>query len=73
VENDDSYVGFICLRMNRRGPWTKKEQDDLLQWAAEGISVERIAVRLKRTVMAVQVRLGILRNMQQQESTPKQL
>ena len=59
--------------MNRRRSWTKKEQDDLLQWAAEGISVERIAVRLKRTVMAVQVRLGILRNMQQQESTPKQL
>jgi len=47
--------------MNRRRPWTEKEQKDLLQWADEGISLERIAVRLNRTVMAVQNRLYALR------------
>jgi hypothetical protein len=47
--------------MNRRRPWTDKEQQDLLQWADEGISLERIAVRLNRTVMAVQNRLYALK------------
>ncbi len=47
--------------MNRRRPWTEKEQNDLLQWADSGISLERIAVRLNRTVMAVQNRLYALK------------
>jgi hypothetical protein len=47
--------------MNRRRPWTEKEQHDLLQWADAGISLERIAVRLNRTVMAVQNRLYALK------------
>ena len=47
--------------MNRRRPWTEKEQNDLLQWADAGISIERIAVRLNRTVMAVQNRLYALK------------
>ena len=47
--------------MNRRRPWTEKEQQDLLQWTANGISLERIAVRLNRTVMAVQNRLYALK------------
>ena len=47
--------------MNRRRPWTDQEQHDLLQWADEGISLERIAVRLNRTVMAVQNRLYALK------------
>ena len=47
--------------MNRRRPWTEKEEQDLLQWADAGISLERIAVRLNRTVMAVQNRLYALR------------
>ena len=63
--------------MNRRRPWTEKEQHDLLQWAAQGISIERIAVRLNRTVMAVQNRLYALKGKAQpapvqadQEQTP---
>jgi DNA-binding CsgD family transcriptional regulator len=47
--------------MNRRRPWTDQEQHDLLQWADQGISLERIAVRLNRTVMAVQNRLYALK------------
>lgn len=47
--------------MNRRRPWTEKEQQDLLRWTHEGISLERIAVRLNRTVMAVQNRLYALK------------
>jgi DNA-binding CsgD family transcriptional regulator len=47
--------------MNRRRPWTDQEQHDLLKWADEGISLERIAVRLNRTVMAVQNRLYALK------------
>ncbi len=47
--------------MNRRRPWTEKEQHDLLRWTDEGISLERIAVRLNRTVMAVQNRLYALK------------
>ena len=47
--------------MNRRRPWTEKEQQDLLRWTDEGISLERIAVRLNRTVMAVQNRLYALK------------
>ncbi len=47
--------------MNRRRPWTEKEQQDLLKWTDEGISLERVAVRLNRTVMAVQNRLYELR------------
>jgi DNA-binding CsgD family transcriptional regulator len=47
--------------MNRRRPWTDKEQHDLLRWTDEGISLERIAVRLNRTVMAVQNRLYALK------------
>jgi hypothetical protein len=47
--------------MNRRRPWTEKEQQDLLQWSGDGISLERIAVRLNRTVMAVQNRLYALK------------
>jgi|EndMetStandDraft_8_1072994.scaffolds.fasta_scaffold479757_1 hypothetical protein len=58
--------------MNRRRPWTEKEQHDLLQWAAQGISIERIAVRLNRTVMAVQNRLYALKGKAQegQEAQP---
>ena len=47
--------------MNRRRPWTEKEQHDLLHWTGEGISLERVAVRLNRTVMAVQNRLYALK------------
>jgi hypothetical protein len=47
--------------MNRRRPWTEKEQHDLLRWTDEGISLERVAVRLNRTVMAVQNRLYALK------------
>ena len=47
--------------MNRRRPWTEKEQHDLLQWTHNGISLERVAVRLNRTVMAVQNRLYALK------------
>jgi hypothetical protein len=47
--------------MNRRRPWTEKEQQDLLRWIDEGISLERVAVRLNRTVMAVQNRLYALK------------
>ena len=47
--------------MNRRRPWTEKEQQDLLRWTDEGISLERVAVRLNRTVMAVQNRLYALK------------
>ena len=63
--------------MNRRRPWTEKEQHDLLRWTDEGISLERIAVRLNRTVMAVQNRLYALKGkakpetaQPEQEQTP---
>ena len=54
--------------MNRRRPWKDKEQQDLLQWTDEGISLERIAVRLNRTVMAVQNRLYALKGKAKPES-----
>jgi DNA-binding CsgD family transcriptional regulator len=54
--------------MNRRRPWTEKEQHDLLRWTDEGISLERIAVRLNRTVMAVQNRLYALKASMKPES-----
>jgi len=43
--------------MKLRRPWTEKEESDLLKWRSDGVSVAIIAVRLKRTVMAVQNRL----------------
>ena len=55
--------------MNRRRPWTEKEQHDLLRWTDEGISLERIAVRLNRTVMAVQNRLYALKGKAKPEQT----
>lgn len=59
--------------MNRRRPWTEKEQHDLLQWASQGISLERIAVRLNRTVMAVQNRLYALKaGTKPQQEQPEQ-
>ena len=57
-----------CGRMNRRRPWTEKEQHDVLQWTDEGISLERIAVRLNRTVMAVQNRLYALKGKAQPDA-----
>ncbi len=59
--------------MNRRRPWTEKEQHDLLRWTDEGISLERIAVRLNRTVMAVQNRLYALKaSAKPQQEQPEQ-
>jgi hypothetical protein len=55
--------------MNRRRPWTDQEQHDLLRWADEGISLERIAVRLNRTVMAVQNRLYALKGKAKPDQT----
>ena len=59
--------------MNRRRPWTEKEQHDLLRWTDEGISLERIAVRLNRTVMAVQNRLYALKGKAKPEPEPGQV
>ena len=42
--------------MNRKRPWTEDEEANLLKWLSEGTSVFVIAVRLKRSVMAVQNR-----------------
>ena len=42
--------------MNRRRPWTEDEEANLLKWLSEGTSIFVIAVRLKRSVMAVQNR-----------------
>jgi DNA-binding CsgD family transcriptional regulator len=50
--------------MNRRRPWTRQEESDLLKWLSDGVSLAVIAVRLKRTVMAVQNRLTMLRKRQ---------
>ena len=59
--------------MNRRRPWTEKEQHDLLRWTDEGISLERVAVRLNRTVMAVQNRLYALKaGAKPQQEPPEQ-
>jgi hypothetical protein len=57
--------------MNRRRPWTEKEQHDLLRWTDEGISLERMAVRLNRTVMAVQNRLYALKGKAKPDSESK--
>ena len=43
--------------MKLRRPWTEKEESDLLKWRSDGVSIAIIAVRLKRTAMAVQNRL----------------
>jgi len=42
--------------MNLKRPWTEDEEANLLKWVSEGVSVFVIAVRLKRSVMAVQNR-----------------
>jgi hypothetical protein len=56
--------------MNRRRPWTRQEEDDLRKWVSEGVSLAIIAVRLRRTLMAVQNRISQLRKQQKPESEP---
>jgi hypothetical protein len=55
---------------NLRRRWTKQEESDLLKWASQGVSVLLMAARLKRSIMAVQDRLTILRKRQKGETGP---
>ena len=55
--------------MKLRRPWSEKEESDLLKWRSEGVSIAIIAVRLKRTVMAVQNRLYQLGGKSQKPDT----
>jgi hypothetical protein len=55
--------------MNRRRPWTEDEEANLLKWLSEGTSLVIIAIRLKRSVMAVQNRSYQL---QKREKPPSQ-
>ena len=50
--------------MKLRRPWTEKEESDLLTWFSEGKSLCIIAVRLKRSLNAVQMRFYQLQRQQ---------
>ena len=47
--------------MNLRRPWTEQEEQELLELAARGFSVTRLAVRLRRTRSAIEGRISVLR------------
>jgi hypothetical protein len=49
------------VKKNFRRPWTPEEDNQLREMAAAGKSVTLIALRLKRTEMAVRGRMRILR------------
>jgi hypothetical protein len=55
--------------INRKRPWTEDEEANLLKWLSEGASIFVIAVRLKRSVMAVQNRTY---QMQKREKLPSE-
>ena len=47
--------------MNRRRPWTAEEEQELSDLAAHGASTIRMAARLRRSRMAIEGRLSVLR------------
>jgi hypothetical protein len=55
---------------NLRRRWTEQEESALRKWAAEGVPVLLMAARLKRSLMAVQGRLTILRKRQKSKPPP---
>ena len=48
------------LQTSRR--WTAQEDADLLAFKNSGMSVQRIALRLKRSSRAITIRLALLRS-----------
>ena len=55
-----------------RRPWTEKEESDLLKWSSEGASVMLMSARLKRSMMAVNARLSIVRH-REKSKPPEQI
>ena len=55
------------LQTSRR--WTADEDAELLTFKNSGLSVQRIAFRLKRTNRAITTRLALLRTQPVQEQT----